>query len=572
MGLLEKMRLRGVTPKAVAYARFSSDNQREESIDAQLRAIRDYAKKNGIILIGKYIDKARSATTDDRPQFLQMIEDSKQESFNIVLVHKLDRFARNRQDSIGYRMELKKNGVSLVSVLEYLDEESPESIILESVLEAMAEYYSKNLAREVKKGMKENALQCISTGGRPPFGYSIDSETRKYVINEYEKPAVQMIFNGICEGKGYNQIINELNKEGYRTRNNKPFGKNSIHEILRNEKYRGVYIFNRASAKDYRGKRNNHLNKYDDEVIRIEGGIPAIIDDETFEAVTRIITSRKKLSPSKAAKENYLLAGKIFCGECGNSMSGNRKFSGRNKRLHVTYRCNTRTSKTSTECSNKELRREYIESFVMKELSKIIFDEKHIPSLVKGFTEYNKATQNNAGIKVKKLTKQLKETEEKINNIVSAIASSGSTALLSALETLEQEKAQLETMLAEEEAYQLQSNDITEAQIYEAYAKARELFLTDELEEKRQLINLYLNKVVVYREHVEIFLNMLPIFLLAKNNPTQALNNTCVGKCGGGEGSRTPVRKRTHENFSECSLCFNLAPAASTNTLRKCQP
>jgi DNA invertase Pin-like site-specific DNA recombinase len=193
MGIIEKLRIRGLLPKAAVYARFSSDNQREESIDAQLRAIREYAKNNGIIIVAEYVDKARSATTDDRPQFLQMVEDSKQDRFNLLMVHKLDRFARNRQDSIGYRMELKRNGVSLISVLEYLDEDSPESVILESVLEAMAEYYSKNLAREVKKGMKENALQCISTGGRPPFGYLLNPDTRRYEVNEDEAPAVRLI-------------------------------------------------------------------------------------------------------------------------------------------------------------------------------------------------------------------------------------------------------------------------------------------------------------------------------------------------------------------------------------------
>jgi len=177
MVILEKIRLKKLIVRAAIYARFSSDNQRDESIDAQLRAIRDYAKKNDVVIVAEYVDRAKSATTDNRPEFLQMIEDSKKGQFDVVLVHKLDRFARNRQDSIGYRMELKRYGVSLVSILEYLDE-SPESIILESVLEAMAEYYSKNLSREVRKGMNENALKGLHTGGLPPLGYDVDPETK----------------------------------------------------------------------------------------------------------------------------------------------------------------------------------------------------------------------------------------------------------------------------------------------------------------------------------------------------------------------------------------------------------
>ena len=178
MGTLEKLKLQRSLIRAAVYARFSSDNQRDESIDAQLRAIREYAAKNNVVIVEEYIDKARSATTDNRPEFLRMIKEASQHTFDVVLVHKLDRFARNRRDSIGYRMELKRHGVSLISILEYLDDGSPESVILESVLEAMAEYYSLNLAREVNKGMKENALKGLHTGGLPPLGYDVDTNTR----------------------------------------------------------------------------------------------------------------------------------------------------------------------------------------------------------------------------------------------------------------------------------------------------------------------------------------------------------------------------------------------------------
>ena len=161
--IIEQMKMRGVVPKAVLYARFSSDNQRDESIDAQLRAMTKFCQDNEVVMVGEYVDRAKSATTDDRPEFLRMISDAEQKNFNIVLVHKLDRFARNRFDSSNYRNKLKKQNVSLVSVLENLDD-SPESIIMESLLDGMAEYYSKNLAREVRKGNNENALQCKNNG------------------------------------------------------------------------------------------------------------------------------------------------------------------------------------------------------------------------------------------------------------------------------------------------------------------------------------------------------------------------------------------------------------------------
>jgi site-specific DNA recombinase len=172
--------------------------------------------------------------TDNRPEFLRMVSDSAKGGFDLVLVHKLDRFARNRQNSIGYRMELKKHGVSLVSVLEYLDDESPESLILESVVEAMAEYYSKNLAREANKGMKENALKGLHTGGISPLGYDLDPETKMLVINEKEAKAVRLTFKMFNEGYGYSSINEELKRRGYKTKVGRSSNNNSLANVVRN--------------------------------------------------------------------------------------------------------------------------------------------------------------------------------------------------------------------------------------------------------------------------------------------------------------------------------------------------
>lgn len=193
-------------------------------------------------------------------EFQQLIADSAKGLFDTIIVHKLDRFSRNKCDSANYKRILKANGVKLLSITENLDD-SPESVILESLLEGMAEYYSKNLAREVMKGMKETALQCKHTGGLPPFGYKVDPNTRQYLINEDERGMVETIFSMFLEGKGYNQIVTALAEKGYKSRYGRAIGKNVLHGILRNEKYTGVYIFNLASSKDAFGKRNGHRTK-----------------------------------------------------------------------------------------------------------------------------------------------------------------------------------------------------------------------------------------------------------------------------------------------------------------------
>ncbi len=214
---------------AVAYARFSSNNQREESIDAQKRQIDDYAQKNGYKIITYYTDSARSATTDDRPGFQQMFREIPSLEVDAVIVHKLDRFSRDRYDSALYRHKLKEQGVKLISVTENFDD-SPESIILESVIEAMSEYYSKNLARETMKGLMENAYKCRHNGGKPPLGYDVDPLTHNYIINEKEAAVVRKIFDMYLDGNGYAEIVSYMNAHGCRTK---------VRQCLQQKQYSG---------------------------------------------------------------------------------------------------------------------------------------------------------------------------------------------------------------------------------------------------------------------------------------------------------------------------------------------
>ena len=277
--------------RAALYARFSSDNQRSESIDAQIRAMKAYCAQRHIAIVETYVDEAKSATTDRRPSFQQMIADSSSRTFNILLVQKLDRFARNRYESAVYKRELRKNGVTVYSELENLDI-SPKSVMMESVLEGMkgmSEYYSQNLAREVMKGMRETALQCKHTGGKPPLGYDVDPVSRRLVINPQEAEAVRLIFDMYSEGCGYSEVLVALHEAGYKTKNGKEFMKNSLYSILTNPKYSGLYVFNRSSAKSITGTRNTHLLKDSEDIISIEGGVPQIVDERTFAQVQRRI-------------------------------------------------------------------------------------------------------------------------------------------------------------------------------------------------------------------------------------------------------------------------------------------
>ena len=163
--------------KVVIYARFSSENQREESAEAQLRACKDYARSHKYLVVGEYVDRAFTGTNDNRPEFQRMIEDSRKGLFEIALVHKLDRFSRNVEQTIRYISELKDNGVELKSVIEQFDN-TPEGEFMRNMMSNISQYYVKNLSREVIKGMKENAYKCLHVGGIPLLGYYVDSEKK----------------------------------------------------------------------------------------------------------------------------------------------------------------------------------------------------------------------------------------------------------------------------------------------------------------------------------------------------------------------------------------------------------
>lgn len=491
---------------AAAYVRFSSDNQREESIDAQLRAIHDYAKMNGFSIVKTYADKAKTATSDKRPEFQRMIRDSSLGIFGAVIVHKLDRFSRDKYDSVSYKRKLKKNGICLISVTEKLDG-SPESVILESLLEGMAEYYSKNLAREVMKGMKETAYQCKHTGGKPPLGYEVALD-KTYVINPTEAKAVSVIYRMYLDGHGYKSIINALNEMGHKTKLGKPFGKNSIHDLLTNEKYAGVYVFNRSSSKDAFGIRNNHASKDCEDIIRIEGGMPAIVSTEDFAAVQEKMARNKKQPGFYKAKELYLLSGLIFCGECGHAMQGNSRISGRSKERYISYRCGQKDK--GKKCCNKEIRREYIEAFVLSELEQKLFNDKAIPVLTAKLNEHLSKTNNKNRDEMQNLTSRLVDLERQISNLVNAVAQGFiQESFKDKMYKLEDEKSKLEIQIKELSIKVETTPKLSPEQVKRLFSVFKQFVTENNLPECKRFIDSYVNKVIVYRDHVELTLKVV---------------------------------------------------------------
>jgi site-specific DNA recombinase len=486
---------------AVVYARFSSHNQREESIDAQIRACNEYAKRKKLEIVKYYTDSAKTGTNADRKGFQEMIEDSGKGLFKYLIIHKIDRFSRDKFDAVTYKRKLKMNGVTILSVTENLDN-SPESVMLESCLEGMAQYYSLNLSREVMKGMTESAYKCTHLGGIPPLGYDVDPVTRKYVVNEAEADIVRYIFTSYAANVGYNRILNYINGMGYKTKRGGAFGKNSLYTILANEKYAGKFIFNKKVEKDLAGKRNPHL-KPREEWIVIDDGIPAIIDQETYDIVQIKMRNNKHAGGRFKAKEPYLLSGLVFCGQCGANMYGNTRICGRGKTKYSSYRCSARANRMG--CQNKEIRKEYLESYVLDELYSQLFNDHSIQALSTLLSEYNRKKVEENDAETKLAYTELEDVKQRISKIVRLVSESDVSieTVKPDLQRLEERKIYIEKYVEDVQAKKklaIISEDTLENLIY----RSKDYVKTHNIAECRNFIESYIEKVLIFDDRVEV--------------------------------------------------------------------
>lgn len=380
--------------KAVIYARYSSDKQTEQSIEGQLYDCHRYAAANDIQVVHEYIDRAISGRTDERPQFLQMIADSAHGEWEYVLVWKFDRFSRNMYDSAVHKRTLKKNGVRVLSAMENVTPDK-NGELMEHILESFADYYVADLSEKTVRGMYQSAMKCESTG-HIPYGYKVVD--KKYVIDENERYVPETVFRRYARGDKLTDIAEDLNSRGYRTRKGQKFTRNSFYSMLSNEKYTGTYV-------------------YGD--IRVEGGMPAMVPVEIFEQVRERLVDNKKRSSKFRAKTDYILSGKLFCGECGEAMTG---FSGvgRNGVVHYYYRCNGVQKKNG--CHKHHEKKEQIETEVCR-IAKQAFEGMDKRRTAEELHElYIQA------VAVKSLPaveQDIADTHKQISNLTRAIAESG---------------------------------------------------------------------------------------------------------------------------------------------------
>lgn len=450
------------------YMRYSSDKQTEQSIEGQLRDAITFCKAKDYKITGVYIDRATSAHKDieKRVNFLNMISDSAKKKWEIVLVWKLDRFARSRTDSAIYKARLKKNGVRVQSVTENISE-NPEGIILEAVLEGMAEFYSMELSQKISRGMRESALKANSVGGQIPLGYKL--ENKKLVIDPLTAPLVQRAYELYTTGHHIREIIEEFNDKGYTTACGKPFTRSSFATMFQNKRYIGTYVY-----KD----------------IEIPNAIPPIITRDMFDAAQEIIDKTRKGGGSHKGSVNYLLSGKVYCGMCGERMIGDNGRS-RNGEVYRYYTCNGR--KHHNSCDKKPIRKEQLEDWVISDAMELLTDE-NINLLADMAVRANQEDiAHNSRIPA--LKAKLEETLQAINHGVDAILSGAVSPTLSArVSQLEAEKDRLEREIeeAQSQTFVIEKPMV----VYWLSRFKRQDIKSSDI--KRQIVDLFIDSVIVY--------------------------------------------------------------------------
>ena len=459
----------------VIYARYSCSNQREESIEGQLKVCYKYANDNNYTVIGEYIDRAISGTTDKRPEFQRMIEDSKKREFEGVLVYQLDRFARNRNDSAINKTKLKKNGVKVISACENINDDA-SGILMESMLEGMAEYYSKELSQKVIRGMNINASKCLSNGGTTPLGFYIGPD-KKYHIDENTAPIVIKIFEMYTNGHTIKEIIDFLNKRNYKTSRGNAFNNSSLYKMLTNKKYIGYYVYNGQE---------------------IENGVPQIIDKDIFDKCQKII-EKNRIAPARAkAKEEYLLSTKLYCGICNTAMIG-VSGKGENGNKYCYYRCKNRQTKS---CNQKTIQKNYLEDIVVKETKKILTD-KNIEKIAKEIVKQSQ--KEKAYDLVSALNKQIIKIQKEIENLLKAIENGNISDLI--VERIAEKKKEKEELEKQVKIEKLKKPIITIENVT-AFLTHFKNGNIEEIKYKKELINVFVNKIIVYENKITILYNI----------------------------------------------------------------
>ena len=475
---------------AVIYARYSSDSQTEQSIEGQLRVCQDYAKSNDILIVDTYIDRAMTGTNDMRPDFQRMIKDSNKRQWDYVLVYKLDRFSRNKYETTIHKHTLKENGVMVLSAMENIPD-SPEGIILESLLEGMNQYYSAELSQKVHRGLNESYRKGNFTGGFQIFGYKVVD--KKNIVDPFEADIVREIFKRFSKGETGKSIANDLISRGVRTKAGHYLDDKKIYKIIQNTKYIGKV-------------------KHGDTVYT--NIYPAIIDEATWQTVQSIRNANKHRPGSKKEKFDYLLSGKLICGNCKEFMVGITS-TNRWGTVYKYYTCLSKRRKKHN-CGTLSIHRKELEDLVFTETWKMLFDNEDLNALMEYICKLHKNETQESAI-IKSLEKKRAEALKASKNLISAIEQGIIT------EQTKVRLKELETQISQydfdiEQAKQRTYSYVTPELMMDFFRKA----VCGDIESnevRKVIVRNLIREIVLYEDKVVITFNFIDTPITKKRPP-----------------------------------------------------
>ena len=471
--------------KAVAYYRYSSDRQSEQSIEGQMRSCHEFAERENIMIVSEYVDRALSATTDHRPQFQRMISDCRHLDIDYVIVYKLDRFARNRYDSAIYKAKLKQRGIRLLSAMEKITD-SPEGIIMEGLLEAMNEYYSAELSQKIRRGMRESIIKGKYLGGTVCLGYRVGPDN-VLEIDERGAAVVRLMFSLYQSGKTLAEITAEVNTAGYTTARGKPFNKNAIGKILKNERYTGRF----------------HVKGIEEEAT-----CPQIIEQSVFDEVNaKLETARQKHRHHKG--HDYILSGLLFCGDCGDRMTGTSG-TARSGKLHTYYKCGCRrVTAELLEAAVLDAINDYLHSDSMKSVAHVAY--KAYREQIEDHSELDAAR------------KELAAVDKKLGNAVEAVLNGlNSPAVTAKIAELEEQKKGL---ISKVEELSARAPELTEEMFEVAVCSLAE-------RPSEALLSTVVKRIELFEDHIAVYFRL---FDIDGNSPEKISRDFC-GSCKGASG------------------------------------
>ena len=527
------------TPAAL-YARVSSERQDVDlSVAAQLRALRNYAEKNGYTVAREYVDEAESGRIADRPEFRKMIDEASRPTapFQEILVWKFSRFTRKREHAVAFKSMLRRKGVRVVSITEHADD-TPTGKLMEAIIESLDEFYSENLAQEVVRGMREAASRGFWVGSRVPYGY------RKLMVQDGAKkrptlepdpdtsPVVKRIFEMAEAGRGMMDITRILNYEGIASPAGKLWGKTSVHALLGNEAYTGALVWG-TNAKDK------------SEPVRVEKAFPAIISKTRFCRVNKLMRSRApQRSHPRRVGSSYLLSGLVKCHRCHRALSGQDSKSGK----FSYYVCQSLLKRGSGACDAPRLNARRFEEMVVGKIRSNILTEGTIRALVKVVDEQLDGVARDQRKRLETIDAELADVRRRLDRLYSLVETTDldMADVTPRIRDDRERRERLESSAAQARAILSQRRDILDdVNTIAAYAQDMSEFLNEsELTERRAFIETFVKEIVVMPGNA-LMRYTVPMpddsLIPGKNADEMALNGAVLSTVQNGGPERTEL-------------------------------